>query len=291
MPLRKVEEKKLPIGVYVVVIILFILAGYLIFLGISSWHKYYFNPPVMNSSQVSDIKARFEARGLTYDEEKLNHTIAWTGLFPGLIVGLFFVFAGVSLLRKKNWARKTIIVISLIICLMEIIAIISFTRLREILYAVVGLCVGIYLLFNKKVKLAFIINKKQGNTKKQKKELKGLGGWLILIQIFFISGVISYLIYFILLLFSHVYSDYSRIMILILSLLSVIALVLNGIVILLMYNKRKEFPVYAMILLCCDVIITFFLFNIFISIINLIVNIIIIYCLQKSKRVKNTFVY
>jgi hypothetical protein len=290
MPLRKVEEKKLPIGVYVVVIILFILAGYLIFLGISSWHKYYFNPPVMNSSQVSDIKARFEARGLTYDEEKLNHTIAWTGLFPGLIVGLFFVFAGVSLLRKKNWARKTIIVISLIICLMEIIAIISFTRLREILYAVVGLCVGIYLLFNKKVKLAFIINKKQGNTKKQKKELKGLGGWLILIQIFFISGVISYLIYFILLLFSHVYSDYSRIMILILSLLSVIALVLNGIVILLMYNKRKEFPVYAMILLCCDVIITFFLFNIFISIINLIVNIIIIYCLQKSKRVKNTFV-
>jgi len=290
MPLRKVEEKKLPIGVYVVVIILFILAGYLIFLGISSWHKYYFNPPVMNSSQVSDIKARFEARGLTYDEEKLNHTIAWTGLFPGLIVGLFFVFAGISLLRKKNWARKTIIVISLIICLMEIIAIISFTRLREILYAVVGLCVGIYLLFNKKVKLAFIINKKQGNTKKQKKELKGLGGWLILIQIFFISGVISYLIYFILLLFSHVYSDYSRIMILILSLLSVIALVLNGIVILLMYNKRKEFPVYAMILLCCDVIITFFLFNIFISIINLIVNIIIIYCLQKSKRVKNTFV-
>jgi hypothetical protein len=282
MLLKKSKVTKLPVGVYVITIILFILAAYFIFLGVSTWNKYYFNPPVMNSSQL-EINSKLEAQGLP----DLNQLIAWAGLFPALVLSLFITLVGVFLLYKKNWARWTTIVISLFVGLIGLLM--TFGNWTNLPYAVIGLAMGIYLLSSRKVKSVFIFNKKR--KKKGKQELRGLGGWLILIQISFISNALSYLFFILLFLLSSVYNTYPRIWILVLSILSIIALVLNLFVLFLMYTKRKSFPIYAEILLFYDVVITFIMFDILNSIINLILMGIIIYYLINSKRVKNTFIY
>jgi hypothetical protein len=283
MPLRKVEAKKLPLGIYTIVIILFILATYFIFLGASFWHEYYFNPSVMNSSQL-DMNSKLEAQGLP----NLNQLTAWAGLIPALTLSLFIILVGIFLLCKKNWARWILIVISLFFGLISLL--ITISNWTNLPYAVFGLTMGIYLLISRKVRLAFISNKKQREIKKENQKLSGLGGWLILLQIFFIENALSYLVWIILILVGQIYSSYPQAWILVLFLLSSIAFVLNCYVIFLMYQKRKSFVFYAQVFLYYDIVLTFLLFDIFLSIINLITISIIIYYLKKSRRVNNTFI-
>ncbi|MFH1711005.1 MAG: hypothetical protein ABH840_01715 [Nanoarchaeota archaeon] len=283
MPIKKIKATKLPLLVYIIAIILFILAIYFIFLGVSTWNKYYFNSPAMNSSQL-DMNSKLEAKGLP----NLNQLTAWSGLFPALFLGLFLILVSIFLLRKKNWARGIAIVISLFVGLISLL--ITFGNWTNLPYAVIGLVVGIYLLIDKKVRLAFISNKNQRDINKRKKGLKGLGGWLIIIQVVLILNVLSYLIFFLMFLISPTYKDYNVALVFILYLLLVMAIVLNSLVIFLMYKKRKSFLFYAKVFVCYDIVITFLFFNVVLSIANLIQMGAIIYYLKKSIRVKNTFV-
>ncbi len=280
---NKVKIRKLPLLVYAVAIIIFITAVYLIFIGGSIWHKYYFNPPMMNSSQL-DMNADLESRGLP----NLNHLIAWIGLFPALVLGLFFIFADISLLRRKNWARRTIIVISLIIGSFLLLGI--FANWTRILYAIIWIAMGIYLLTSRDVKMFFRKYEGQKYTKKTRQDLKGLGGWLIPVQIVLISSLLSYLIFMVLIFIGQIYKDYAETLILVIFLLYAVAFILNSLVTFLMYKKTKSFLFYAQLFLYYDIVITFFLFNIFSSVVNLIMMGSIVYYLMRSRRIKNTFI-
>jgi len=133
------------------------------------------------------------------------------------------------------------------------------------------------------------------------KELKGLGGWLILIQISLWIGIIAYFFYFIEFLL-----DFQNILFIIFFL---VLFILTGYTLFLMYLYDKKFPLFAIIWLwlpflspLIGFIILFFSMitglttayelGIFIGgfMLSIIPSIIWTEYFRKSKRIKNTFV-
>ncbi len=135
----KEKSKPLPIYLIIVALLFLIAAVYLIYVGVTVWYKYYFHPPNLESSEL------------------VNNITAWIGLFPALIIGALMIISDIFLLKRKNWARWTIGIFSLVVGLFTLIGV--FANWLRLPYAVIWLAMGIYLLTNKRIKIMFASKK------------------------------------------------------------------------------------------------------------------------------------
>jgi hypothetical protein len=290
MPKTKEKEIKQPIGIYIVAIIVFILAFYIIIDNTIRLVKSSPSTPYseFNSTSQEQFQSKFDKIGMPFQKVDIGIIDSFTFILF-IAFALFIFYLGFSLLRKKNWARRVIIIFSLLAGALDLLSI--FADWTRVLLTIIELSIGAYLLFSGEIKQYFLgKNKGQTEIKKEKCELKGLGGWLILIQLMVIFSVIYNLILVIVLPLALFFDVPLNIRFFVILLGSVVGLVLNVIIIFLMYSKRKSFLFYATISLYFDAVLSFLIFDMLSAVVNLILTVIIVDYLNKSYRVKNTFV-
>lgn len=163
--LKKDKDKlKIPLGVYIISIILLIIVLYwiisiiMIVIEMGSWN--YEELQKQNPEKAQELKYRLESRGMEYNDNsiKILVLIGIIALLPLIILLLVIV---IGIWKRKNWARITTIVVSMIFAGFSLFALIGSIALgnqidiKDPLISLVLFGMGFYLLFDKFIKEYF----------------------------------------------------------------------------------------------------------------------------------------
>lgn len=155
---RPLKKAKLPVPVYIISIILFATAAYLIissFIGIYELLTKDIDDMLGDDpKKLEELKLKFENRDIEYSEGMLK-TLLVVGIVFMEAIGIFIIILGISLLYRKNWARIIVIVLAFIFAAINLIAALfgDFISLVDFIILTV---VAVYLLISKEVKKVYV---------------------------------------------------------------------------------------------------------------------------------------
>jgi uncharacterized membrane protein (DUF2068 family) len=138
----KEESKKIPIGVRIISIFYYIIAGFLVLFGL---FIIAFSGIIVSTmiSIAPDLSSAINSQ-----------IIIWIGICT-LILGVLIFFVGRGLWKLRLWAKITAIMISALMVIYEIYLMFFEFRIIQIVQLVIYVVIAVYLIFHKEAKKAF----------------------------------------------------------------------------------------------------------------------------------------
>jgi hypothetical protein len=151
--------KKTPLGVSIISAVFIIFSLYLIVSSIVSMAvlsksgvRGLFGGE--SSSKFQEFRLALENGGMEYNESNLAGLIN-LGMIITIIFSVFLFISGLYLLFRKNWARISLITLSYIFAFLNFAGLFANPTIISVIYLVIEVAIGTYLLRNKEVKLIF----------------------------------------------------------------------------------------------------------------------------------------
>ena len=147
--------QKIPSGVKIISILIILLASWLIVSNIISLVEITQKGVLgsIDESRFQEYKLRFENRGMNFNENNLFR-IFMIGFAFMFLIGILFLIVGIKLWQGAIWARIIIVAIAFTITLFSFISVIMGSILGFLEFGI-SFLIGLYLLLNKKVRIAF----------------------------------------------------------------------------------------------------------------------------------------